>query len=260
MVILFVLAGLLLAAAAISFFTFDERVFSYLPKTPQKWSKTPWAEALKLLGRSYALIWLLLTWVVFTGRYKTVVICLLSMLLVLAAVTVIKETVRRQRPRDVSSAESKVESRRAIFRNWSFPSGDTASVFGAGTVLAFAMPWPATLLFAVCCCGVGILRVVVLAHYPSDVLGGAAAGILCGCAAICIKNRYPGVENVLKGKERLLSLAGIIIIPIIFWLFKDREDFVIFLEFYVPIALIVGIVGWKWLTAKKRVSGEYGLY
>ena len=236
------LTGLLLAAAAVCFFAVDERVFSYLRENPQKWDRNLWAQALKLLGRGYPLIWLLLAWVWLTGKHKTVIVCLLSLLITLAAVTVIKETVRRPRPRDVITAQTKGSDTKGIYKSWSFPSGDAASVFAAGAVLAFAIPWPATLAFAVCCCGVAILRVVARAHYPSDVLGGAATGILSGWLAISIRNRYPEIENIFKGRERMLSFAGVILIPILIWRLQGLDKLIILLEFYAPIALITAVV------------------
>ena len=236
------LAGLLLAAAAVCFFAVDERVFSYLRENPQKWDRTLWAQALKQLGRAYPLIWLLLAWVWLTGKHKTVIVCLLALLITLAAVTVIKETVRRPRPRDVVTTETKAGDKKGIYKSWSFPSGDAASVFAAGAVLAFAMPWPATIVFALCCCGVAILRVVALAHYPSDVLGGAATGILSGWSAILIRKRYPGIENIFKGRERILSFIGVILIPILIWRLQGLDKLIILLEFYVPIVLIMAVV------------------
>jgi undecaprenyl-diphosphatase len=241
MVVLLLLAGLLLAAAAVCFFAVDERAFSYLRENPQKWDRTLWAQALKMLGRGYPLIWLLLAWVWLTGKHKTVIVCLLSLLITLAAVTVIKETVRRPRPRDVVTAETKAGDK-AIFKSWSFPSGDAASVFAAGAVLALAMPWPATIIFAACCCGVAILRVVAMAHYPSDVLGGAATGILSGWSAIFIRNRYPEIENIFKGRERMLSFIGVVLILILIWLLQGIDKLIILLEFYAPIALLIAVV------------------
>jgi hypothetical protein len=155
---------------------------------------------------------------------------------------VIKETVRRPRPRDVVTAETKVENKRDIFKSWSFPSGDIAGVFAAGAVLAIAMPWPATIIFAACCCGVAILRVVVLAHYPSDALGGAATGILSGWLAISIRNQYPEIENIFKGWERILSFIGVILIPILIWRLQGLDKLIMLLEFYAPIVLIIAIV------------------
>ncbi|MGA2679566.1 MAG: phosphatase PAP2 family protein [Sedimentisphaerales bacterium] len=225
-------------------------MFSYLRENPQKWDRTLWAQALKMLGRAYPLIWLLLAWVWLTGKHKTVIVCLLSLLITLAAVTVIKETVRRPRPRDVITVETKGSDAKGIYKSWSFPSGDVASVFAAGAVLAFAMPWPATIAFAACCCGVAILRVVVLAHHPSDVLVGAATGILSGWAAICIRNRYPGIENIFKGRDRILSFTGIILIPILIWRLQGLDKLIILLEFYAPIVLIIVVVD-HWRQSKQ---------
>ena len=241
-VVLLLLSGLLMAAAAVCFFVADERVFSYLRENPQKWDRALWAQALKQLGRGYPLIWLLLAWVCFTGKHKTVIVCLLAMLITLAAVTVIKETVRRPRPRDVVTTQTKGVDTKGIYKSWSFPSGDTASVFAAAAVLAFVMPWPATIAFAICCCGVAILRVVVLAHYPSDTFGGAATGILSGWFAISIRNRYPEIVNVFKGRERIFSFIGVILIPILIWRLQGMDKLIILLEFYAPILLIIALI------------------
>jgi undecaprenyl-diphosphatase len=241
--VLLLLAGLFLACAAVCYFAVDERVFTYLHDNPQTWYKLTWAEAVKQLGRAYPLIWLLLAWVGLTGKHKTVIVCLLSLLITLAAVTVIKETVRRPRPRDVITAETKGPDAKGIYKTWSFPSGDAASVFAAAAVLVFTMPLPVWLAFAICCCGVAILRVVVLAHYPSDVCGGAAVGILSGWSAILIRNRYPEIVNIFKGKERILSFIGVILIPALIWRLQGIDKLVILFEFYVPIVLIMAVIG-----------------
>ncbi len=253
MAVLLLCGGLLLAAAAVCYFFVDERVFSYLRENPQTWYKFRWAEAIKQLGRGYPLIWLLLAWVALTGKHKTVIVCLLSLLITLAAVTVIKETVRRPRPRDIITTETKAENKGDIFKSWSFPSGDIAGVFAAAAILAFAMPWPATMLFAACCCGVAILRVVVFAHYPSDALGGAATGILCGWSAISIRNLYPEIENIFKGRERMLSFIGVILIPILIWRLQGLNKLIILLEFYVPVALISIVVD-RWQSKQTRTA------
>ncbi|MDO8562573.1 MAG: phosphatase PAP2 family protein [Candidatus Limnocylindria bacterium] len=66
--------------------------------------------------------------------------------------------------------------------SFSFPSGDTALSFGAATALA--VTWPAARLpVLLVAAAVGVSRVVVGAHYPSDVLAGALVGVACGLAA-----------------------------------------------------------------------------
>lgn len=57
----------------------------------------------------------------------------------------------------------------------SFPSGHTTSAFAAAVALGLIRPaWRGRLLAAACL--IGASRVLVGAHYPSDVVGGAALG------------------------------------------------------------------------------------
>ncbi|MBU4574192.1 MAG: phosphatase PAP2 family protein, partial [Desulfarculus sp.] len=60
----------------------------------------------------------------------------------------------------------------------SFPSGHTFRIFSAMTALALVWPRARVLLlgFAVL---VGVSRVVVTCHYPSDIIAGAFVGVFC---------------------------------------------------------------------------------
>lgn len=66
----------------------------------------------------------------------------------------------------------------------SFPSGHTCAAFAAGLSWARALPWKwgriAAVAAAVC---MGLSRLYVGVHYPSDVLVGAVIGSLCAWAA-----------------------------------------------------------------------------
>jgi len=63
--------------------------------------------------------------------------------------------------------------------SWSFPSGHTASSFGAAWVLSTIWPRRAPAFFGLASF-VGFTRVYVGVHYPGDVISGAVAGMFLG--------------------------------------------------------------------------------
>ena len=66
----------------------------------------------------------------------------------------------------------------------SFPSGHTCAAFAAGMSWTRTLPWRwgriAAVVFAVC---MGLSRLYVGVHYPTDVLVGAVIGALCAWVA-----------------------------------------------------------------------------
>ena len=69
----------------------------------------------------------------------------------------------------------------------SFPSGHTCAAFSAGIAWAgiFRKPWLRTVC-VVQAVLMGLSRLYVGVHYPTDVLAGAILGTLCGLAAVGI--------------------------------------------------------------------------
>jgi len=93
----------------------------------------------------------------------------------------------------------------------SFPSGHTAASFAAATALAMAYPSARALLFATAT-AVGVSRVHLGHHFPSDVLAGAllgtGIGLLSGLAIGVqgqpgrVRNTYsiPGVGSFRRAR------------------------------------------------------------
>jgi membrane-associated phospholipid phosphatase len=97
--------------------------------------------------------------------------------------TVLKRLLGRARPRRENAGKFLGPSfGHANFRE-SFPSSHSASAFAFSTVLAAAYPQAAVIFWtlALIC---ALLRYVMDAHWPSDVLAGIALGYLSGSLAV----------------------------------------------------------------------------
>ena len=71
----------------------------------------------------------------------------------------------------------------------SFPSGHTSASFAAATVLLLTRwqgRWAALVLAGL----IAFSRLYLYVHFPTDVLGGLVAGVLCGVLAVTIWNRW----------------------------------------------------------------------
>lgn len=73
----------------------------------------------------------------------------------------------------------------------SFPSGHTSVAFACATVLTAIAPGLAAPLF-VLAAAIGFSRLYVGVHYPLDVVGGAALGVLVGLAVTALRRRAEG--------------------------------------------------------------------
>jgi undecaprenyl-diphosphatase len=74
----------------------------------------------------------------------------------------------------------------------SFPSGHALTAFAAGAYLSFLLPrW--TPLFLSAATVVGLSRIYMGVHFPSDVVIGSLIGVLLAGAAWLINNKVPAV-------------------------------------------------------------------
>jgi undecaprenyl-diphosphatase len=109
-----------------------------------------------------------------------------------AVVVTLKRCCRRRRP------EAFLPGRAGLyaFDQFSFPSGHTMNAFAASTLLALAFPF-LTPLAALVAASIGLSRLVLRAHFPSDVLAGAVLGTIIGAGSFGL---------AVAGADRLESL------------------------------------------------------
>lgn len=113
------------------------------------------------------------------------------------AVQLLKHTVGRARPRLAGGAGAFSFHPVSLGNGFaSFPSGHTTSAFAAATALAFLVPRGRVALFALAA-AIGASRVVVGEHYPSDVVGGAALGIVTSLA-LARRSAVPASVRALR--------------------------------------------------------------
>ena len=84
----------------------------------------------------------------------------------------------------------------------SFPSGHTCAAFAAGMIWARTLPWKwGRVLAAVLAVCMGLSRLYVGVHYPTDVLAGAVIGSLCAWAVWKLYTCWAGRKGRLDGRR-----------------------------------------------------------
>ena len=242
--------------ALLSYFLFDERVSAWFRDNPSPWHNNILIKAIRGFGRAWAPIWLLITWAWATGRQRPVQAGLLALLLIFPIVCTLKPLVHRARPREIIAAAANPE-KTGTNNNWSkhqsFPSGDAAVAFAAAAALVPFVRWPWTLIFFTIAGIVGFMRVVVLAHFPSDVCAGAAIGIFSGWLAIQIVGRWLSEPSRFNFSQSVYA-TGVVLTPVLLGIFSGINNLLFFLEAYG--VLVAGIClagkGPAWL---KRFRG-----
>lgn len=92
----------------------------------------------------------------------------------------VKHVVRRARPCDALCSDG---PRMRLLDRFSFPSGHTAGAFLMATVVSSFFPIMSAIFFTWAFL-VGLSRIYLGVHYPTDVLAGMAVGICCGTTGI----------------------------------------------------------------------------
>ena len=126
---------------------------------------------------TYAAVWLLAASLLMVTRRERRTGCSMVLAIIVAFILVdlvMKPLVCRERPCDLADFDLLV----SVPDTFSFPSGHTAMAFAGGTVLLIRFrAWgiPAMVLATL----VGISRMYLYVHWPTDVLVGALVGTIC---------------------------------------------------------------------------------
>jgi undecaprenyl-diphosphatase len=227
------------AASLLCYFLADARVFNWLCQNADNWHKSRWLAAFEQFGKVWALIWLLLLWGIITRRPRPALVGLLALLIMTATVLPTKSLVQRPRPRDILKQKSPQETKNHLTRSWSFPSGDAAAVFAvAVAAIPFtSLGWSPLMLIAAA--GIAVLRVIVMAHYPSDVCAGAAAGVFSGWLALQIARRWILLESFNPHWFDITAVIALIIIPICIAIFGKIWHLI---DFFTIVAILAACI------------------
>lgn len=202
------------------------------------WADLPGVQTLldlvRPFGRGEVAVLLALT-VAASGR-RRLGAQLLTALIVAALLTwVFKLGVGRLRPNDGA---------------YSFVSGDTSTVFALVPLLARSWGW--SLGAVAVAVGVALSRVVLNYHWPADVLGGAAVGLLGGVVASGLWPQRP--KAWLSDRRLWLGLAATAWVAAAVWasVSPKVEWLRVFLLVYGPALLAWAL--WPWLRRRLRAG------
>jgi len=104
-------------------------------------------------------------------------------------VQILKRSLTRERPYNILE---NIRTFDIVLKDYSFPSGHTTASFSMATVLTYYMP-QLMIVFMALALLVGISRVYLAVHYPSDVI----VGIVLGVTSSIITHAY-FINNIFK--------------------------------------------------------------
>ena len=255
---LVIVLSALAIAALVARIVLDQRVLSLVVRTQVSWHSGLWGELFTRLGKAWLLVWLLLLWFAISRRRQHVLAGLLALTLVGIVVNPLKIAVGRPRPRAVLKAQETGQPSQKLSHYVSFPSGDTAVVFACATAILVALRWPLRVLALAAAVAIGILRVTAKAHYPSDVLAGAAIGILLGWLAMRLVERWGWSDRPVPVARELLW-GGLLGIPVVVGFSEGLAKMLLFTATYGLLILAIGLIHRALSTEQKPYSPTMAL-
>lgn len=133
-------------------------------------------------GPGYALLALVLWWLESSWSAAAVAALAVGFLMEVPAYVLLKRLIQRPRPADAHQALSAFITPSDQF---SFPSGHTAAAFMVALIMTAFVPALAPLCYGLAS-AIGLSRVLLGVHFPSDIVAGALLGSLAGALALTI--------------------------------------------------------------------------
>ena len=198
----------------------------------------------EMLGKAWLVIWLLLCWAWATGQIRPMLVCFLSLVITAIMVLPVKVLVCRPRPYDIIEKTQIDYGRNDLTRSWSFPSGDTATVFGITLVLSSYIRRRWVIILLIISAGIGLLRIMFTAHYLSDVIAGAGIGALSGLLALKINQNWRFLSSIPFIRIRIFALAGVVLAPLLSG-FSESWGFMFSMLNTYGLLILIIFLTWK---------------
>lgn len=232
---------ILLVLGLVCFLLVDRPLLQFMDGNTSDFHTKPTVNAFRQFGKAWVPLWLLLMWAFLTPWRKAVTAALLGMVIVMPILFPLKYTVNRLRPEKQLIKLHNPEATEEINSGSpSFPSGDTATVFAVAAALGAFCPLTVSIPAYLIAAAIGLLRVVSLDHFPSDVCVGAALGLFAGYWAARIIEQSPHVRVNLPDSFKWKAVVLVLTVGMPLWvaLFEDSNPLIIFLKVFWPHVLL----------------------